>query len=150
MWWRQNRGALDFEGLKLSTSSEAVRSFHDVHLVKVRVRTARLLDEPGRLGSGSDRGGGNSGFQAINLSVQFGPPSRIILIGFDMRVDLGTHWHGRHTGLLNNPSERNVILWRMALDAIAPDFLRRGIEVLNASSVSHLGAYPKINLSEVL
>lgn len=136
--------------MKLSSSTEAVKRFADVHLVRVRVKTARLLDERGVLCSGSVYGGGNSGTQAINLAVQFGPPSRLILVGFDMRVDLGTHWHGRHRGLLNNPNERNVILWRMALDDMAKEFRRRGIEVLNASLVSHLGSYPKVQLSEVL
>lgn len=150
MWWRQNKGVPDFKGLKLSSSKEAVSLYPDVHHVRVKVKSAKLLDEPGFVGSGSDRGGGNSGFQTTNLVVQFGPPKRIILVGFDMRVDQGTHWHGRHKGLLNNPNERNVLLWRIGFDNLAEDFIRRGITVLNASEVSMLGAYRKVKLSEVL
>lgn len=148
MWWRQHHGVPDFEGLKLSCSTEAVSRFPDVHLIRVREKMAKLIREPGKVASGSERGGGHSGFQITNLVAQFGV-SRIIWVGMDMRIDRGIHWHGRHKGLLNNPREVNVINWRFYLDQAAPQFEEWGIEVLNASSISMLGSYPKVSLAEV-
>lgn len=103
-----------------------------------------LIDHPGILGDG-----GNSGFQAINLAVQCGA-AKIILIGFDMRLDLGLHWHGKHGRGLNNPSERNLARWRRILDASAPRLAELGVSVINCSAVSALEAYPKMRLSEAL
>jgi len=93
--------------------------------------------------------GGNSGFQALNLAVQFGA-KRIVLVGYDMRVDAGLHWHGAHPHGLNNPSAGSVMRWAATLDAQAPLLKRLGVEVLNASPVSALKAYPKVRLEDVL
>ena len=49
------------------------------------VRENRMLfGETGTVGWG-----GNSGFQAINLALQFGA-ARLLLVGFDCRVDKGS------------------------------------------------------------
>ena len=103
-----------------------------------------LVDRPGILGDG-----GNSGFQAINLAVQCGA-AKIILIGFDMRLDHGVHWHGKHGRGLNNPSERNLAKWRRGLDGLAPWFDALGVRVINCSAVSALEAYPKMSLTGAL
>lgn len=103
-----------------------------------------LTDEVGIVGDG-----GNSGFQAINLAVQFGA-ARILLVGFDMRVDLGVHWHGRHGAGLGDPSEMNVSNWRRILDAAAPRFAELGVEVINCSPISALTGYPVMNFSEAI
>ena len=94
--------------------------------------------------------GGNSGFGALNLAVQFGA-SRIVLVGFDMRIDRGVHWHGLHAGGgLSNPNARNVERWRRCIDEAAPILAALGILVLNASPMSALAAYPKINFTEAI
>jgi hypothetical protein len=93
--------------------------------------------------------GGNSGFHAVNLALQFGA-ARIVLVGFDYRVDRGVHWHGRHGGRLNNPTELITRRWRARLDATAPTFTRLGIEVINASEHSTLTAFPKRPLLEAI
>ena len=93
--------------------------------------------------------GGNSGFQALNLAVQFGA-KRIVLVGYDMRCDQGLHWHGPHGKGLNNPTPRNVERWRRVTDEAA-DLLRfLGVEVVNCSPISALRAYPKMGLEEAL
>lgn len=102
------------------------------------------MDQPGKTGWGA-----NSGFQALNLAAQF-RPRRIVLVGYDMRIDLGVHWHGRHRGSLNNPGQSTVITWRIALDGVAGDLAALGIEVLNASPVSALTAYPIVDFREAL
>lgn len=90
--------------------------------------------------------GGNGGFHALNLALQFGS-RRIILVGYDMRVDLGTHWHGDHPKGLNNPVDANVARWRRVIDAQAVLLERLGVEVLNASRVSSLQKYPKVDFA---
>lgn len=93
--------------------------------------------------------GGNSGFGAVNLAVQFGV-NRIILVGFDCRIDKGRHWHADHPISLNNPTEKTTARWRRVLDEAAPTFRGLDIEVLNASPVSALISYPKVTLEEAL
>jgi len=109
-----------------------------------RGRDEILLDEPGVLGDG-----GNSGFQAINLALQYGS-AKLILVGFDMRLDLGVHWHGKHGRGLNNPTARNLAKWRGIIDGCAPRLSELGVAVINASAVSALEAYPKMSLIEAL
>jgi hypothetical protein len=103
-----------------------------------------LTEEAGTIGHG-----GNSGFQAINLAVQFGA-KKIILVGFDMNLGQGMHWHGKHPSKLNNPNVKNVAHWRRRLDAVAPQIAAVGVQVLNASPVSALTAYPKMTFEEAL
>lgn len=104
---------------------------------------AILTDRAGVIGSG-----GNSGFQAINLAVQFGA-TRLVLLGLDYSLARGVHWHGRHVGL-NNPSASIVPLWRARLDAQAPRLAALGVQVVNASPESTLTAFEKVDLVEVL
>lgn len=103
-----------------------------------------LFDNFGELG-----GMTNSGAQALNLAIQFGA-GRAILVGFDMTLEHGIHWHGRHQAGLNNPRQASVDRWRAELDAQAPLFDKMGIEVLNASPISRLTAFRRVTLQEAL
>lgn len=117
----------------------------DINVVSiVRGRDQVQLERPAEIGDG-----GNSGFQALNLAAQFGA-RRICLVGYDMRLDRGVHWHGRHRRGLNNPTDRNLVRWRRALDGAAPVLAALGIEVVNCSPVSTLTAYPVMSLDEAL
>lgn len=93
--------------------------------------------------------GGNSGFQAVNLAVQTGA-ARVALIGFDMNLAGGIHWHGRHKPGLNNPTTQVIAGWRQDLDAMAPKLAALGVEVVNLSAQSALAAYPRMTLEEAL
>lgn len=135
----------DFRGLKFTGDSSAARRFLDVHkLVIVRKQDQLLVDAPGIVGDG-----GNSGFQAVNLAVQFAPRA-IALVGFDCRLDRGVHWHGRHPPGTGNPLESNMRRWRGALDGVAATFKALRIRVVNCSAVSTLTAYPKMPLADML
>lgn len=92
--------------------------------------------------------GGNSGFHCLNLAVHLGA-AKIVLVGFDMRLDHGVHWHGRHE-LLNNPTERNIARWRRVIDAAAETIEALGIQVINASPISTLERYPKMTLKKAM
>jgi hypothetical protein len=110
----------------------------------VRSEDRLLVDFFGTIGWG-----GNSGFAALNLAVQFGA-KRIILVGFDMRLDRGIHWHGAHSDGLHNPNHGVVLRWRRVIDQVAPTLAALGVTVLNASPVSALQAYPKVDFAEAL
>lgn len=113
--------------------------------MKCRARCDELIfDVPGIIGWG-----GNGGFQALNLALQFGARA-IILVGFDMTLQAGLHWHGRHPAGLNNPKSGSVDHWRMVLDNQAPLLSRMGARVLIGSPGSSLSAYPKLNLLEAI
>lgn len=145
-WWEREQGVPEFGGLKISQDERLVhRPAWGIRTVTVRTAQDQLLiTTPGEIGWG-----GNSGFAAINLAVQFGV-KRIVLVGFDMRVDRGMHWHGKHGAGLNNPSQESVRRWRRVIDEQAPVLAALGVEMLNASAESALTAYPKMDLREAL
>jgi hypothetical protein len=82
----------------------------------------------------------------MNLAVQFGV-KRIVLVGLDMRLDNGIHWHA-DAGQRKDVSAMKEC--RDALDACASQFVEFGVEVINASEVSALKAYPKMDLTEAV
>lgn len=142
-WWLHRQGVPDFEGLKVTADARAASEF-GLRRVRVDDVNALQLRSAGVLGSG-----GNSGFQAVNLAVQFGV-QRIVLVGFDLNMDGGVHWHGLHPGRLNNPTSALLAQWAARLDAQAPLLARLGVEVLNASPTSALAAFPKVPLEEAI
>lgn len=146
-WWQHRAGVPDFAGLKVTADKTAAQRF-GLQLVTLRVGRHELLtDHPGVLGWF-----GNSGGQAVNLAVQFGPPARLILVGFDLclAADGEVHWHGRHPARLNNPRAAVLEAWAERLDRQACRLAELGVEVINASPTSALKAYPKATLQEAL
>ncbi len=145
-WWQMRAGVRTFRNLKISQDERACRMFPEIRKVDVDPKSNELkIGTIGQLGAG-----GNSGFQALNLAVQFGV-YKIILIGYDMRVDLGEHWHPRHYPPLSNPHPQdNIPRWRTAIDGAADTLKILGIDVLNCSAVSLLKAYPKMTIQEAL
>lgn len=149
-WWKHRRGLPEYRGLKVTFAGNKLIDFPDVRRVEIRkigkqYVDAILMDRPGEIGAG-----GNSGFQAINLAVQFGA-IRILLIGFDMHGQSGVHWYGRnHWPQANNPDDRNFQRWIAAFDAVAPRLEGMGVEVINASANSALKCFPKRSITETL
>jgi hypothetical protein len=144
-WWQWRGGAPKFKGLKIAY--EITGDFKDIHRVFIpdRKRDTIVMEPLGHIGAG-----GNSGFQALNLAAQFGA-RRILLVGFDMRIDLGSHWHPPHYPPLSNPHDRdNLPRWRKAIDGASECFSALGIEVINCSDVSMLKSYPKMTIEEAL
>lgn len=145
-WWMINKeAAKKFDGLKISQDRVALRHCPNVKLITcTRKNSTIMMDKLGVTGWG-----GNGGFQSLNLAAQFGA-KKIILVGYDMRLDKGTHWHGKHSVGLNNPSQKNIDGWRKAIDGAAKSLAALGILVINASLVSALNNYPKMTLEEAL
>ena len=144
-WWGNAKGCPEFAGLKVTVDAHAAKHFPDVRVVRCRKPDDRLVvDDIGTIGWG-----GNSGFHCLNLAVQFGC-RKIILVGFDMTIAYGIHWHGKHPDRLNNPSNRNVERWRRAVDGAARVIAPLGISVINCSPISALTKYPKMGFEEAL
>lgn len=145
-WWQRYYDQLGaFGGLKLSVDKAACRRFPDIQSVGLNKGNDRLeLSKFGTVGWA-----GNSGFHCLNLSVQF-MPAKIILVGFDMTLAHGVHWHGKHPTGMNNPTDGNVARWRRCVDAAADTIAALGVTVINASQISALQNYKKMGLEEAM
>lgn len=147
-WWIANHGVPKFSGLKVSPSPTACRIYPEIKCVRLKARAEILLKETGTLGCGLKSGGGHSGFQAINLAVQFGA-TRILLVGFDMKMDRRAHWHEDYRGIAK-PEPSRIETWRVALDGCATQFTALGIDVINCTMASALTAYRKVPLADMI
>jgi hypothetical protein len=126
----------DFEGIKLAHDTGVCALYRDLHKIEIVEHDLMLFEEPGRIGFG-----GNSGFQALNIAVQFGAV-RVLLIGFDMHAARGMHWYGPNTGKdMRNPLDTNFVRWRKAMSKQAKVLRGMGIEVVNASLISALDCF---------
>lgn len=104
-----------------------------------------LVKSAGFVGSG-----GNSGFQALNLAVQFGA-ERILLVGFDMHDRKGAHWYGRNKWHgANNPNDSNFRRWMDAFKSAVPVLNEMKIEVINASPDSAMECFPRQSIEDAL
>lgn len=146
-WWRHSRGLPDFKGLKLSYADKACARFPDIRKINIDKKLDRILvDSPGIVGSG-----GNSGFQALNIVVQFGA-SAVLLIGFDMcESNSKPHWYGRNTATgMSNPGEHNYRKWRAAFEGSAEIIRTLGIDVVNVSAISALKCFRRGTVDQAL
>lgn len=147
-WWLANNGAPEFKGLKFSPSPAACSAYREIRIVSLKTRAEILTEKVGTIGCGLKSGGGHSGFQAVNLAVQFGA-ARILLVGFDMTLANGAHWTDDYAGVAK-PDALRTESWRVAFDACAPQFKRLGVDVVNCTMASALTAYRKQPLSEAI
>jgi len=146
-WWRNGNGFPKYAGLKVCATGRLTSRFPDIRVIGISDPSSDklVLAEKGKVGSG-----GNSGFQALNMAVQFGA-RRILLIGYDMNDHYGVHWYGRAQGNgRSNPAEWNFRRWRQAFATAAVQLQQAGVEVLNASEFSVLTCFPKVTLDEAL
>jgi hypothetical protein len=142
VWWRHARGCPDFRGIKVSIDAAACREW-SLHRLDCAKAGDRIERRPGTVGWG-----GHSGFGALNLAIQLGV-SRIALVGYDLTLASGLHWHGPHA-TLRNPREAQITRWRRAVDSVAPIAAELGIEIVNCSPISMLEAFPKMTLAQAL
>ncbi|UFX41926.1 hypothetical protein HAP47_0021760 [Bradyrhizobium sp. 41S5] len=139
-WWDVWSGVPSFNGLKIS--GQRTNPKWDVKLARINKYRDEILVEPdGTIGWGS-----HGGFHALNLAIQFGA-RRIVLVGYDCRIDQGINWHGGHQHGLPNKGIVCVTIWRKVLDMQALLLKKLGVEVLNASPVSTLTAYQKVEFA---
>lgn len=144
-WWRAERGLPKYQGIKVCWRGNGLED-QTVKRIDIEKHADKLLTEkPGTVGSG-----GNSGFQALNLAVQFGV-NRILLIGFDMDDRGGPHWYGRNQWpMCSNPSHLNFRRWIKAFTGVAPDLSKLGITVWSTSRNGALKCFPFRTIDEAL
>lgn len=148
-WWKAHDGVPKFEGLKVcidvnATVKDENNKRWGVQHIICEKNTDELLLHAGKIGWGA-----NSGFGAINIAAQL-HVSSIILVGFDMSLHAGEHWHGIHPPKLGNPRESQLPRWRRSVDNAAPILAEIGIKVWNTALISGLKAYPQLTFSEAL
>lgn len=94
------------------------------------------------------RHGGNGGYQAIHLAAHLGA-SRILLLGFDMRVvDGRSHYHRGHPVRTRPGLYAQLMI--PSFETLAPELTTRGVQVLNCSLGSALRAFPAAVLEDAL
>jgi len=145
-WWESVQGLPHFSGLKLCWADRVCDRYPDIHKVRIAPKDDRfLMGEIGTVGAG-----GNSGYQALNLSVQFGA-KRILLVGFDVNDRGGTHWYGRNNwNMANNPTRDNFRRWCASFTSAAPIIEDFGVEVINASIFSDLKCFKQLSVDQAL
>lgn len=144
-WAIKNHGVPGFKQMKVSQDRVSAELYKDVKRVYCVKGENKLIFE----NKGFICWAGNSGMQALNLVAQFNP-ARILLVGYDMTIEKGLHWHGSHKHGLPNPKEPHIDRWRRLMNLSAPILAERGIEVVNCSLDSAVTAYPKMTIEEAL
>ncbi|MBZ9759480.1 hypothetical protein LB553_01075 [Mesorhizobium sp. CA8] len=136
----------EFDGLKLCFRDNGLAGFHDIRRIEINRREDKL--QLGRIGLVGN--GGNSGFQALNLAVQFGA-KRILLIGLDMSLSGGVHWYGPNKWPnANNPNDSNFKRWIDAFEGSAALLKSMGVEIINCSMNSAIQCFPKRSLEDAI
>lgn len=151
-WWRHKNGLPSYKGLKVSFEKTLGTSFPDIKFVDIPKQTKvdeyvneLLLDTPGVIG-----GGGNSGFQALNLALQFGA-SRLLLVAFDMNPSHQEHWYGRNNWMkANNPTAEHYRKWLFGFSRAAIKLKSMGVEIVNASPLSAMTCFPRATIEDTL
>lgn len=148
-WWDFRHGLQQFKGYKVAWGGSPL-DWPDIHKVEI-VKVGREYSQRIEMGKvGTIGGGGNSGFQAMNLAIQFGA-RRILLVGFDMTDQGGLHWYGRNNWpMANNPARDSFERWISAFNAAVPTLREIGVEVFNASAYSALTCFPKVTVADFL
>lgn len=89
---------------------------------------------------------GNSGAGAIMLAYLSGA-TRIVMLGYDCQHTGGAkHWHGDHPPKLGNANRPEM--WAKGFAKVAHDLA--GVEIINASRVTALDMFPRMDLQESL
>jgi len=145
-WWRAHDGAKAFKGARHTSHSLDASLADDKSAVAHEFPAVNLT--PARNGAGFGRDvihygiPGSSGFQAVNLAMNFGA-SRIVLVGFDYRFVGGkSHFFGDHQGLRQATDDHYRDLARAFGPAPVP--------IVNATPGSSITCYPTAKLEDVL
>lgn len=142
-WWDDNPTRWkDFQGEKWTCSGDAARK-HGINHIGAKPEL-QWSNTPGIVATG-----GNSGFQIINLAVQQMPDlKRIILLGYDFGYDPNVNekhwWEKKHP---RKSRESNYAGWCKRMADAAPHI---PVPVFNASVLSAITCFPRVDLREVL
>ena len=138
-----------FPGLKVSTHPKT----RDVNWVKFIAKDSNhpkgISSNPKMISWNS-----NSGAAAISVAAHAGA-SRIILLGFDMKLNTTNdkHWHTLYGSPdKSDPQRKRKMPFRrhlLGFPEIAKDAKRMGIEILNISPDSAINCFRKVTVKEL-
>lgn len=144
-WWHHHAAAIaeaGFSGERWTQDEPAAKRWG--------LNRVRHVRRPGLTATeGTIHGGGNGGYQAINLAYLFGA-RRIVLVGYDMQATGGSpHWFGVHP-----TQELNRALpfahWLGQFGDLARDLSRMRVEVVNATAATALHVFRREPLERAL
>lgn len=144
-WWNVHNGCSDFKGEKWSSHGDghnekmACAERFGLNLVRGDHHDTFSLN-PEKIHYGS-----NSGFQGINLAILFGA-KRVVLVGFDMRVNGKRHFFGDHPAGLSNQTDYTTWVPQFANAAKK----LTGVEIVNATPGSALTCFKMMGLDDAL
>lgn len=138
-----------FSGLKVSCSPKTNDVNWIKHLPRDKSHSRGLTSNPKKVSWN-----GNSGSAAINLAAHTGA-KRIILLGFDMKVDdIGKqHWHDIYGRFASRNERKKGMPFHRHLRGfpeMAKDAKRMGVEILNACPDSKIECFRKVAVKELL
>jgi len=146
-WWMWHREtAVKFPGIKTTCTETVPIQWAEW----VRSQVDPVTGNTGGFAERADEvaGGGNGGYQAIQLAVKAGG-KRVVLVGFDMHDithendESDAHWFGDHPDRIrSNYSGSMLHYFPTLLDPLA----ERGVEVLNATPGSAITCFPTTDL----
>lgn len=144
-----------FEGERFTCDATAAEKFGPTLLQ--HNNGSLLSPAPGMISTG-----GNSGHGLLSLAFAFGGLD-IVMAGYDMQQTGGkirhatgllfggkVHHHGPHPLPLANPAPHALKQWAQRIAALAPQFAAAGVRVRNASKVSALTCFPRVDLQKTL
>lgn len=139
-WWdvhyKDVKAGFKGESFTISDPDETRNPNKDYELTRLKSRQGGDLGEE-YIHYGVS-GGGNSGFQAINLAYHLGART-IILLGFDC---FGSHYFGDHPKSLNNHSPFKGFI--QSLQSITKE-----VEIINCSRMTALECFPKTTIERL-
>lgn len=144
LWWDKYFPKIDpiFKGERWTATREAADAY-GLKFIEVDSVLPGIADRADKI-----PGGGNSGYQAVNLAYLFGAQT-ILLVGFDFQATNGmTHWFGDHpSGLWNNHPYAN---WIRRFGELVVDLEARGIRTINCTKATALDCLPRSTLEKEL
>lgn len=151
-WWIENEvRARAFAGLKVTVEPPGgCERLHFSDVLQLKNGGEILFDDrPTHVG-----GGGNSGFHSVHLAAHLGC-AKILLCGFDMKPmtdahgkKIKQHWFGEHEWRKEFTLPFDLFVDRFTRSA--PEFLKRGIRVINCTPDSALKCFPFMTVEEAL
>lgn len=135
----------EFKGIKVVLNPMSAKKFpSDIYVVRKALDKNVSLDlNRGLLG------GSNSGFGAIQLAMALGA-NPIYLLGYDMSVGEGTHWHNGYPKQDKHALAERLKGYRKELEMYAPKFKELGFDIVNLSPNSELNCFRFENVDAIL
>lgn len=147
-WNEEKFDLMKFPGLRVTCCEGIPDNLPLKYLIRDGGHKTGLSSDPGMVAWNY-----NSGAAAINFAVHTGV-KRIILLGFDMKLDNeeNQHWHKLYINQLHTPKETiesTLSKHLRGFPEIAEDAKKLGIEIINANPYSAITDFPRMNLKDI-